>query len=119
MANIMRMNGQGQKKELKYELVYSAYLNGSGSRSHTLTKDYYYLIIFGFSIRGNTANQTINFSGSCNPQYLEHNANAIGGSPGSDYRKSTAISINPKKGQTLTWSSSWNGNCIIVGFYEE
>ncbi len=119
MANIMRMNGQDKNKELKYELVYSAFAQGGATRTYTLTKDYAYLVIFGFCIRGNTANQTINFSGSCNPQYLEHNANAIGGTPGSDYRKSTAISINPKKGQTLTWSCSWNGNCNIVGFYEE
>ena len=108
--------GELTGKQLKHELL----VNLSGqiqNGTKVLQRDYLYVFATGVSTRGNVAQQ-MNFGGTAPRTDIYRNANYGSGFNG-DYVKSYSLYTNPKKGQTVTYSSTWNSYVFVVGVYEE
>ena len=109
-------------KQLKYEVIDSSYLSGGsgpGGKTITLNRDYLYVFSVAHVVRDDTPNQTVYITGTCNPVYISQNANWNGGSTGNRYRRSTAVAVNTKKGQTLKYGGSWLTTHYAIGIYEQ
>ena len=104
-------------KNLKYELIVSNKNGGSMNINKTLERDYLLVFIVGGVGRPDTEGQTISFGGTASISYIDNNSNWTNNS--SKYRCSLGVYINPKKGQTITSTSTWTNFMYAVGVYEE
>ena len=102
-------------KQLKHELL----VNVSGvaqSGSKTLTRDYLYIIATGASVRTDVEGQKVTFGGTASKTDI---VNAYWAYNKKGYGKAYSLYTNPKKGQTISWSTTWNGLIFAIGIYEE